>query len=90
MARLEPIRTANLRLADPRGLDEAEAERLLQARKDGVALNHGIQSDEVASPLTAMERPTTWPPAYDPGTREVLERTVISCCPPRTRTASRR
>lgn len=81
LARLDAIRAANLRLADPRGLDEAEAERLLQAGKTVVALNHGIHSDEVASPLTAMETAYALASGDDPGTREILDRTVVLMLP---------
>src|SRR6185436_10063657 len=55
MARLEEIRAANLRLADPRGLSEEEARRLIDQGKTIVALNHGIHSTEVAASQTAME-----------------------------------
>src|SRR5574341_1204883 len=49
MRRLEAIRQANLRLADPRGLGEDEAKRLVSQGKTIVALNHGIHSTEVAA-----------------------------------------
>jgi zinc carboxypeptidase len=81
MARLEAIRTANLRLADPRGLDGAEAERLLDTGKAVVALNHGIHSDEVASPLTAMRTAYALATGEDPATREILDRTVVLILP---------
>jgi hypothetical protein len=81
MARLEAIRAANLRLADPRGLDEAEADRLLDTGKTVVALNHGIHSDEVASPLTAMRTAHALATADDPATREILDQTVVVMVP---------
>src|SRR4029453_18112425 len=55
MARLEEIRRDNLRLADPRGVTDAEARDLVARGKTVVALHHGIHSTEVAGPLTAME-----------------------------------
>jgi len=81
MGRLESIRAQNLRLADPRGLDEAEGERLVETGKTIVALNHGIHSDEVASPLTAMETAYALAAGDDPATREVLDGTVILMVP---------
>lgn len=47
MARLEEIRQANLRLAEPRGLSASDAEALFASGKAIVALNHGIHSNEV-------------------------------------------
>src|SRR5207245_5300384 len=55
MAHLEEIRRANLRLADPRGLPDEEAARLIEKGKTIVAINHGIHSTEVAATQTAME-----------------------------------
>ena len=55
MQRLEEIRRANLRLADPRGLSPEEAARLIARGRTIVAINHGIHSDEVAATQTAME-----------------------------------
>ena len=81
MARLEAIRAAHLRLADPRGLDGAEADRLLDRGKAVVALNHGIHSDEVASPLTALRTAYALAAGDDPATREILDGTVILILP---------
>jgi hypothetical protein len=81
MARLEAIRAANLRLADPRGLEDAEAEPLLDTGKAVVALNHGIHSDEVGSPLTAMQTAYALATGADPSTREILDRTVVLMLP---------
>jgi hypothetical protein len=81
LGRLEAIRAANLRLADPRGLDEGEAARLVETGKTIVALNHGIHSDEVASPLTSMETAHALAAGDDPATREVLDRTVVLMVP---------
>lgn len=81
MARLEEIRRENLRLADPRGLGEAEAERLVAGGKTIVALNHGIHSDEVAASQTALETAYTLATAEDPATRQVLDETVILMLP---------
>jgi hypothetical protein len=79
--RLEEIRRTNLRLADPRGLSDEEAARLLDEGRTIVALNHGIHSDEVAATQTAAET-AYWLASSD--TREVaeiLEQTVVVLLP---------
>jgi len=81
MARLDAIRRGNLRLADPRGLTEAEADRLVETGKTVVALNHGIHSDEVGSPHTAMATAYALAASDDPATREILDQTVILMLP---------
>ena len=80
-AHLEEIRTANLRLADPRGLSGADAERLIANGKTIVALNHGIHPTEVAASQTAMETAYALASADDPETREILDETVILMIP---------
>ena len=54
MEHLEGIRQANLRLADPRGLSDDDARRLIATGKTIVAHNHGIHSTEVAASQTSM------------------------------------
>ena len=81
MARLEDLRRANLRLADPRGLSEEEASRLVAGGRTIVALNYGIHSTEVAAPQTAMEEAWRLATTTDPGLMEVLDRTVILMIP---------
>jgi Zinc carboxypeptidase len=81
MRRLEEIRTGNLRLWDPRGLADAEAERLIHAGRTIVALNHGIHSSEVAASQTAMETAYALATGDDPLTREILDATVIVMIP---------
>ena len=81
MARLEEIRRANLRLADPRGLSPEEAERLIAAGKVIVGVNHGIHSDEVAATQTAMETAYALASGDTPEIREILDRTVVVMIP---------
>lgn len=81
LARLEEIRRDNLRLADPRGLPEEEAQAILGRGKTIVALHHGIHSTEVAGPLTAMETAYWLATADDASTREILDRTVVVMLP---------
>ena len=79
--RVEEIRQANLRLWDPRGLQDDEAERLIAKGKTIVALNHGIHSDEVAASQTALETAYALATAEDAGTLEILDNTVILMLP---------
>ncbi len=81
IARLEAIRAANLRLADPRGLTDAEADRLVAEGKTIVSLNHGIHSDEVASTQTALETAYWLATAGDEETRRILDSTVVVLIP---------
>jgi hypothetical protein len=81
MARLEEIRRANLRLADPRTLSEDEARRLIDNGKAIVALNHGIHSTEVGASQTSMETAYALASAQDRYTLDILDKTVILMLP---------
>jgi hypothetical protein len=80
-AHLEAIRRDNLRLYDPRGLPDAEAEAILERGKTVVALNHGIHATEVAASQTAMETAHWLATAQDADTRAILRDTVILMLP---------
>ena len=54
MARLEEIRRQPARLADPRGLGEEEAERLVRDGKIVVAMAYSIHSTEVGGTLASL------------------------------------
>jgi hypothetical protein len=81
MARLEEIRRDNLRLADPRGLPDAEADALVARGKTVVALNHGIHSTEVAGTYSAIETARLLAGSSDPSLLQVLDETVILMLP---------
>ena len=81
LRQLEQIRQTNLKLWDPRGLRDDDAERLIAKGKTIVALNHGIHSDEVAASQTAMETAYALATAEDPGSLEILDNTVILMIP---------
>ena len=80
-ARLEAIRADNLRLYDPRGLSEAEAEALLARGKTIVALNHGIHATEVAASQTALETAHWLATSEDAETLAILRDSVILMLP---------
>jgi hypothetical protein len=81
MSRLEQIRLANLRLWDPRGLSDADADRLVASGKTVVALNHGIHSTEVAATQTAMELAWLLASSDAPEILEVLDACVVLLLP---------
>jgi hypothetical protein len=80
MARLDEIRGANLRLADPRGLGDVEAERLVAEGKTIVVLNHGIHPTEVG-PSQAAIATAYWLAGDSLAAREILEATVVLMVP---------
>jgi hypothetical protein len=55
LARLEPLRQLNARLADPRGLSEAEAKKLVAEAKAVTIQSFALHSSEVAASQTAAE-----------------------------------
>jgi hypothetical protein len=80
-ARLEEIRRANLRLADPRGLTPEEAERLIASGKAVVASHHGIHSTEVGANQTSMELAYQLAASQEPWVKEILDGVVVVMVP---------
>jgi len=81
MGNLEAIRQANLRLADPRGLSDDEAKKLLATAKVIIGHNHGIHSTEVGAPQTSMELAYTLATSQDPRILDILDKAVIVMLP---------
>lgn len=81
LGRLEEIRRDHGRLADPRGLDEQEAARILDRGRMVLVLTHGIHSTEVAGPLTAVETAWRLASTQEPELLEVLDSTVVLLVP---------
>jgi hypothetical protein len=79
--RLEELRRKNLRLADPRGLSDPDAEALLRDGKTIVVSNHGIHSTEVAGSLTAVELAYLLSTSQAPEILEILDETVLVMVP---------
>ena len=79
-ARLEEIRDDNARLADPRGLGEAEAERLIRDGKVVVAMAYSIHSTEVGGTLASLRLLHHLASSDDEAVRAVLDRRCCSCC----------
>ena len=79
MARLEEIRRAQSRLADPRGLEADELARLLDEQPAVVLIAHNIHSTEIASSQGVMELAYTL--ATDPNLASTLEQIVVLLVP---------
>lgn len=79
MARLEEIRRAQSRLADPRGLEADDLARLLDEQPAVVLIAHNIHSTEIASSQGVMELAYTL--ATDPNLASTLEQIVVLLVP---------
>lgn len=77
IARLEEIRTANLRLADARNLTPADAEILTKSTPAIIWINHTIHGSETASFETAMATLYTLAASESPEILNVLENAVV-------------
>lgn len=78
---LEQIRRAHLRLADPRGLAPAQAERLAERQPMVVVLTHGIHATEVAGAQTAVETAWLLASTEDPALLKMLDETIVLLVP---------
>jgi hypothetical protein len=82
LARLDQIRRANMRLAHPEGLTDAEAHRLARDGKVIVDISGGLHASEIAgsqhTPLLAYELLST---ANDPRTKAILDNVVLFLWP---------
>ena len=80
-ARLEEIRSVNARLADPRGLGEAEAERIVRDGKAIVAMAFSIHSTEVGGTLASLRLLHHLASSDDARVRAMLDATVLLVLP---------
>jgi hypothetical protein len=80
-ARLEEIRAANARLADPRGLGDAEAERVVRDGKAIVAMAFSIHSTEVGGTLASLRLLHHLASGDDDRVRAMLDATVLLVLP---------
>lgn len=81
LSRLEVYRRINKRLADPRGLKEEEAEKIIAKGKTIVLITCGIHSTEVGSYLSSMLIAHKLASAKDTSTLQILENTIILLVP---------
>jgi hypothetical protein len=80
-ARLEEIRRANARLADPRGLGDAEAERIVRDGKAVVAMAFSIHSTEVGGTLASLRLLHHLASSDDDRVRATLDGAVLLVLP---------
>ncbi|HSD65693.1 MAG TPA: M14 metallopeptidase family protein, partial [Vicinamibacteria bacterium] len=80
-ARLEEIRQANARIADPRGLADEEAERIVRQGRAIVAMAFSIHSTEVGGTLAALRLLHRLASSDDPGVKAILDATVLLVVP---------
>ncbi|HEX9983351.1 MAG TPA: M14 metallopeptidase family protein [Thermoanaerobaculia bacterium] len=77
----ERIKQTSRRLADPRGLSDAEAEQLIRDGKTIVLVTCNIHSSEIASSQMAMEWAHALATANDDETRRRLDNVVLLLVP---------
>jgi hypothetical protein len=80
-ARLEEIRETNLRLADPRGLGEEEAERLVHEGRAIVAMAFSLHSTEVGGTLSALRLLYRLAASTSPDVKRILDEVVLLVLP---------
>jgi len=81
LARLEELRQVNQRLADPRGLGNDEAERLVAAGRAVVAMAFSIHSTEVGGTLSALRLLHELATSDRGDVRRILDETILLVLP---------
>ncbi|MCA1583723.1 MAG: M14 family metallopeptidase [Acidobacteria bacterium] len=81
IARLDAIRTANLRLADPRGIAPAEARSIAEKNPVVVAIGASIHASEIGATQAANELLHSLATASDAETLQVLRDVVLVLLP---------
>jgi hypothetical protein len=79
--RLDAIRRANARLADPRGLADEEANRIVRDGKAVVAMAYSIHSTEVGGTLASLRLLHHLASSHDERVRAMLDATVLLVIP---------
>jgi hypothetical protein len=80
-ARLEEIRQENARIADPRGLGEEAAERIVRQGRAIVAMAFSIHSTEVGGTLASLRLLHHLASSDDPRVTSILDATVLLVIP---------
>jgi hypothetical protein len=81
LARLEEYRQMNLKLADPRGVPQAELDRIVREGKPIVAQSYDLHSSEIGSSLTSVEFTYNMVSKTDPATMNVLNNVILIMLP---------
>ncbi len=77
IARLEELKADNAKLADPRGLDAAAADRLVQDSRPFYYLNAALHSDETGSTESVLELAYRLAVSEQPMIRRIREKLVV-------------
>lgn len=77
MARLEALRTANARLADPRGVGAEEAQRIAAGNPAFVWLGYSIHGAEASGSEASLAVAYHYAACTDPAVLDQLKRTVV-------------
>jgi hypothetical protein len=81
LKRLDYYRSIQARLADPRGLSEAESDRLVREGKAIVMITCNVHSTEIASSQTALEFAYKLATGSDDATNAILKNTILLLVP---------
>lgn len=81
LARLEEYRQMNLKLADPRGVPQAELDRIVKDSKAVVLQSYDLHSSEIGSSLTAVEFTYDMATRTDPEMMNVLDKVITIIMP---------
>ncbi|WP_253201282.1 M14 family zinc carboxypeptidase [Sphingomonas quercus] len=81
LARLEEYRQMNLKLADPRGVPQAELDRIVREGKPVIAQSYDLHSTEIGSSLTAVEFTYNMVSKTDAATMNVLNNVILVMLP---------
>ncbi len=84
MARLDRIKEIQRRLADPRGLSQAEAEKLIGQGKTVVMIACALHATEIASTQMSLKLAYRLAASKDPDIQEILSNTVLLLIPSMT------
>lgn len=80
-ARLDELQSIQARLADPRGLGQAEATKLMELGKTIVLITLSIHATEVGASQMGLELAHELATLNDPETLEVLDNTILLLVP---------
>lgn len=81
LARLEEYRQMNLKLSDPRGVPQAELDRIVREGKPIVAQSYDLHSTEIGSSLTAVEFTYNMVSKTDSATLNALKNVILVMLP---------
>lgn len=81
LAKLEDYRQMNAKLADPRGVPQAELDRIVKEGKAVIVQSYDLHSSEIGSSLTAIEVTYDLVTRTDPEALNILDNTIAIIMP---------